>query len=163
MNKAKITGNEVFLILDNIRSNFNVGSIFRIADCAGIKKVFLVGVTPSPIDRFGRDNKELKKVSLGGENSVSWEKVSSVSRLIGKLKKDGFEIVSLEQGANSIDYKKFKIKSPTVIILGNEVNGIPKNILDKSDKTIEIKMEGKKESLNVAVATAVVLFRILEI
>ncbi|HBM46178.1 MAG: tRNA/rRNA methyltransferase [Parcubacteria group bacterium GW2011_GWF2_38_76] len=161
--KAKNKTKELYLILDDIRSNFNVGSIFRIADCAGVRKIFLGGITPTPVDRFGRDNSELKKVSLGAEDTVFWEKVSSVSRLINKLKKDGFEIVSLEQSNNSIDYKKFKLKQNTALILGNEVAGVKKNILKSSDKIIEIKMKGKKESLNVAVATGITVFRLLNV
>ncbi len=154
---------EVYLILDNIRSNFNVGSLFRIADCAGVSKVFLCGYTPAPLDKFGRENKELKKVSLGGDEFLLWEKVFSVSRLLTKMKKQGIKIVSLEQSEDSIDYKKFKPKYPLALIVGNEVDGVSKKILKISDEKIEIPMSGKKESLNVAVATAVALFRILKI
>lgn len=154
---------EVYLILENIRSNFNVGSIFRIADCVSVSKVYLCGYTPAPHDKFGRENKEMKKVSLGGEASVPWEKVFSVSRLVKDLKEKGFQIVSLEQAKDSIDYKKFKPKYSVAIILGNEVNGVSKNTLKNSDVKIEIPMKGKKESLNVSVATGVALFRILNV
>lgn len=152
---------EVFLILENIRSNFNVGSIFRIADCVGVSKVFLCGYTPAPTDKFGRNNNELKKVALGGDVSVDWEKVFSVSRLVKDLKEKGFQIVSLEQADGSIDYKKFKPKYPVAIVLGNEVSGVSKNTLKNSDIKIEIPMKGKKESLNVSIATAVALFRVM--
>ena len=161
---------EVYLILDNIRSNFNVGSIFRIADCAGVKKIFLAGTTPAPIDRFGREVGEIKKVALGAEKNIPWEKVSSTFSIIKKLKKaclsgrqENFEIVSLEQSPESIDYKKFKPKKNFALIVGNEVDGVSKKVLDVSDKIIEIKMAAKKESLNVSMATAVALFRILGI
>lgn len=159
--KSKNKTKELYLILDDIRSNFNVGSIFRIADCVGIKKIFLGGITPAPLDRFGRANKEVKKVALGADKTVSWEQVSSVSRLMHKLKKDGFEIVSLEQSRDSIDYKKLKLKNKTALIVGNEVEGVKKSILKASDKIIEIPMMGDKESLNVAVATGITVFRIL--
>jgi len=158
-NKTK----EVVIILDDIRSCFNVGSLFRIADCVGVSKVFLCGYTPAPVDKFGRINKEIKKVALGGEVSVSWEKHFSVLRLVKKLKSEGFEIVSLEQSDNSLDYKKFKPIKKTAIIVGNEVLGVSNKILKLSDRIVEIPMKGKKESLNVAVATAVALFRILKI
>lgn len=161
--KGKNKKKELVLVLDNIRSNFNVGSIFRIADCAGVDKIILGGITPAPKDRFGRDNNELKKVSLGADDNVSWKSVSSVSRLIGQLKKDGYFIVSLEQDSRSLDYKKFKMKEKTALILGNEVDGVNKNILKKSDQIIEIKMNGKKESLNVAVAGGITVFRILNV
>ena len=154
---------EVYLILDNIRSNFNVGSIFRTADCVGVKKIFLCGLTPAPLDRFGREVAEIKKVALGAEKNIIWEKVVSTSRLIDKLKKEGIEIVSLELAKGALDYKKFKPKNPFAIILGNEVDGIAKKILEKSDEVIEIPMKGKKESLNVSISAAVALFRILEV
>lgn len=154
---------EIYIILDDVRSNFNVGSIFRIADCVGVTKIFLGGYTPSPLDKFGRENKEIKKVALGGETAVLYEKVFSVSRLVKSLKKKGFEIVSLEQADDSVDYKKFKPSQKIAIIVGNEVDGVSKKILKISDKKIEIPMKGKKESLNVSVATAVALFRILNV
>jgi tRNA G18 (ribose-2'-O)-methylase SpoU len=161
--KGKNKKKELILVLDNIRSNFNVGSIFRIADCAGIKKIYLGGITPSPKDRFGRDNNELKKVSLGAENSVSWKNVSSVLQTISMLKKEGFEIVSLEQDKASVDYKKYKITDRTALIIGSEILGVDKKILKKSDRILEIKMEGKKESLNVAVAAGITVFRLLNV
>jgi tRNA G18 (ribose-2'-O)-methylase SpoU len=161
--KAKNKTKELYLILDDIRSNFNVGSIFRIADCVGIKKIYLGGITPAPLDRFGRNNNEIKKVALGADQTVSWEQVSSVFGLINKLKKDGFEIVSLEQADNSVDYKKFKLKDKTALIVGNEVEGVKKSVLKASDKIIEIPMMGDKESLNVAVATGITVFRLLNV
>ncbi|HRY62462.1 MAG TPA: TrmH family RNA methyltransferase [Candidatus Paceibacterota bacterium] len=161
--KAKNKTKELYLILDDIRSNFNVGSIFRIADCVGIKKIFLGGITPAPLDRFGRINNEIKKVALGADETVSWEKAPSVSLLVNKLKKDGFEIVSLEQSEDSTDYKKFKLKKKTALIVGNEVAGVKKSLLKLSDHILEIPMMGDKESLNVAVATGITVFRILNV
>lgn len=154
---------ELILILDNIRSVFNVGSIFRTAECAGVSRIYLVGVTPDPIDRFGRERKDLAKVALGAEKKVRWEHEKDIETLIKKLKKDGYQIVALEQAENSVDYKKFKPELPTALILGEEVNGISKDVLDICDKIIEIPMMGEKESLNVSVATGVALFRILNI
>jgi tRNA G18 (ribose-2'-O)-methylase SpoU len=158
-----INQKKLILILDNIRSTHNVGSIFRIADCAGVSKIYLVGVTPDPIDRFGRARKDVAKVALGAEQTISWEHVSDIKKLIVKLKKDGYEIVALEQDENSIDYKKYKTKFPFALILGEEVNGIKKETLKLCDKIIEIKMAGEKESLNFSVATGVALFRILNL
>jgi len=152
---------EVVLVLYNIRSAGNVGSIFRTANCAGVLKIFLVGVTPSPIDRFGRIRKDISKVALGAEKNVLWENVGKIEPLLARLKKDGFKIVALEQDKRSVDYKKFKLKTKAAIILGEEVHGLAEKILKKCDKIIEIKMTGKKESLNVSVAVAVALFGIL--
>ncbi len=155
--------NDTIVILYNIRSVYNVGAIFRTADAAGISKIYLVGYTPAPLDRFGRARKDLAKSALGAETTVPWESVKTIAPLLAKLKKNGYEIVALEQDENSIDYKKYKAKKKTALILGEEVRGIPKNILKECDVVIEIPMHGQKESLNVSVATGIALFRILNI
>lgn len=151
------------VILDNIRSISNVGSFFRTADALGMEKIYLGGITPGPLDAFGRPDKRFVKVSLGAENTVAWEKAKSISRLIDKLKKDGYKIIGVEQAENSVPYHKLKIKKSevgkTVFIFGNEVEGISKSILDKCDVIAEIPMVGKKESLNVAVAFGIVIFQ----
>ena len=155
------TNKKTILILNDIRSTHNVGSIFRTADACGISKIYLVGTTPAPIDRFGRERKDVAKTALGAEKTVSWEHVKSVVPLLTKLKKEKFSIFALEQSKNSIDYKKVKVEKNTAIILGSEVGGIKESVLNKCDKILEIPMMGKKESLNVSVATGIVLFRIL--
>lgn len=140
----------IVLILHNIRSVFNVGSIFRTADAFGVKKIFLTGYTPDPA----------QKTALGAEKYVEWEKVKSIQRLIKKLKEEKFFIISLEQTKKSIKIQKFskgKIKK-FALILGNEVKGIPKSIRDHSDAVVEIPMHGKKESLNVSVAVGIALY-----
>ena len=155
------TQKQIYLILHNIRSVHNVGSIFRTADACGVSKIFLSGYTPAPTDKFGRTRDDLGKVALGAEKNISWEKCRSTVTVVKKLKKEGFLIVSLEQSPKSVDYKKIKIKEKTAFVLGNEVEGIPESILKISDLIAEIPMQGKKESLNVSVATGVLLFRIL--
>jgi tRNA G18 (ribose-2'-O)-methylase SpoU len=147
------------LILHNIRSVENVGAMFRTADAAGIDKIYLTGYTPTPVDRFGRKRKDIAKSALGAEEFVPWEYKKLVSPVIAKLKQDGFFIVGIEQDKKSIDYRKLKTKNKNVFIVGTEVIGISKNILEKCDSIIEIPMKGKKESLNVSVALGVVLFR----
>ncbi len=149
---------EIYLILDNIRSTYNVGAILRTADGAGVSKVYLVGVTPAPTDKFNRANSRIAKSALGAEKSVPWESVKSLSSLIKKLKKQGVQIIALEQDERSVNYKKFKPQWPCVLILGEETEGIPKNILKLCDEIIEIPMKGSKESLNVSVATGVCVF-----
>jgi 23S rRNA (guanosine2251-2'-O)-methyltransferase len=158
---------ESFLLLHNIRSVFNVGSIFRTADAAGIKKIYLSGYTPRPIDRFGREVKELSKVALGGELSVEWEYVKSPNSLITKVKREipTIEVISIEQDKSAVDYKQVKLgsKTPVLFLVGNEVDGISKALLNKCDIIAEIPMRGKKESLNVGVSLGIALFRILNI
>jgi tRNA G18 (ribose-2'-O)-methylase SpoU len=149
----------LYLILENIRSAENVGAIFRTADAASISKIFLVGTTPAPIDRFGRKRKDIEKSALGAEESVLWKYVATSLPLLKKLKKEGFLIVAIEQSPQSIDYKKVCIKQKTVFVLGSEVSGISKKVLSFSDVVAEIPMRGKKESLNVSVVAGISLFR----
>src|SRR3990167_1368103 len=94
------------LIIHNIRSVQNVGAMFRTADAAGINKIYLSGYTPTPLDRFGRKRGDLAKSALGAEEFVSWEQVKNITTLLGKLKKEKFLIIAIEQDRNSVDYKK---------------------------------------------------------
>jgi len=150
------------LILDNIRSVENVGAMFRTADAVGIDKIYLVGYTPAPLDRFGRKRNDLHKSALGAEEFVAWEQVKNITILLNKLKKEDFQIIAIEQDEKSIDYKKVKLKFKNAFIVGTEVTGIPKNILKKCDVIAEIPMYGKKESLNVSVAFGIAIFGILD-
>lgn len=153
---------ELYLILHNIRSVYNTASIFRTADGAGVKKIYLTGYTPKPIDEFGKIKSDFRKISLGAEKNVKWEYKRDINKIIDILKKDGVKIIALEQNQNAINYKKIKPKFPCALIAGNEVKGIPKKILDKCDAFIEIPMRGRKESLNVSVATGIALYEILK-
>lgn len=154
---------ELVIGLLDIRSVHNVGAIFRTADAAGATKIFCVGYTPTPNDRFGRVRPDIQKTALGAEKSVPWEGVSRASTLIKRLKNKGYTIIALEQDLRSVDYKKAKFKKEKIALLvGNETGGIPKKILDHCDMIVEIPMRGKKESLNVSVAVGVVLFRIFD-
>ena len=157
--------NNIYLLLDNIRSVHNVGSIFRTAETLGVSKIYCVGTTPVPMDRFGRKRKDFAKVSLGAEDMVSWEHVegSKAVELVKNLKYEGFKIVALEQAKNSIDYKKVKTGSKTLVILGNEVDGVSRNLLELSDVIAEISMKGEKESLNVSVSAGILLFRLFDV
>lgn len=152
---------EVYVLLHNIRSTYNVGSIFRTADSFGVNKIYLSGYSPTPVDKYGRLRKDISKVSLGAEQTVSWEYEKDPKKIINKLKKSGFQIVSVEQDKSSVDYKKLKLNCPTLFIMGNEVGGVEKSLLNLSDFIVEIPMLGKKESLNVSVAFGVAMSRIL--
>ena len=149
------------LILHNIRSNHNVGSIFRTADGAGVNKIYLTGYTPAPLDQFKRVNAEIAKTALGAEQSVEWEKREDITELITELKKDSYQIWALEQNDKSADYREVKLEGETALIVGNEVDGVEPEVLNLCDQIIEIPMRGSKESLNVAVATGVAIFRLL--
>ena len=148
------------IILDNIRSIHNVGSIFRTADAVGIKKIYLAGYTPGPIDKWGRESDQFSKVSLGAEKSVKWEKAEDTVEIIQNLKNKGYGILALEQDSKAVSIYKFSQKPKTkyVLILGNEVDGLDREVLNLADETLEIPMRGKKESLNVSVAFGVAVY-----
>lgn len=157
------------LILHNIRSCHNVGSIFRTAEAAGAQKIYLTGYTPAPVDRFGRAVKEIAKTALGAEKMISWEKYCQISPLLKKLlasnpprRPASFQLLALEQSAEAVDYKKVKLRGPTAVVLGNEIRGLSQKILNHCDLVVQIPMRGKKESLNVAVAAGVFLFRLID-
>ena len=150
------------LILHNIRSVHNVGSIFRTADAAGVSKIYLTGYTPAPLDRFGQKRTDFHKAALGAEETVAWEQRADLDNLFATLKKDGHEIVALEQSGSSVDYKSFSPKEKTALLLGEERHGITPEILALCDAAVEIPMRGKKESLNVSVAAGIALFRLLD-
>ena len=147
---------KVYLILHNIRSAYNVGSIFRTADAAGVAKIYLGGYTPTPPEE------KVIKTSLGAEKSMAWEKCFNTWRLIEKLKSEGVKIVGLEQSKTSRDYRQLKPKFPLAIVVGNEVSGLSSNILKRVDSIWHISMRGQKESLNVSVAAGIFLYKILE-
>lgn len=152
---------KTILILHDIRSNHNVGSLFRTADCVGINEIILSGYTPTPIDKFNRPVKEIAKTALGAEKSIPWKHVKDIKKVLKELKKEKYTIIAIEQSKNSVDYKKVKVKGDTAIVLWNEVDGAPKNLLKMCDVIAEIPMKGEKESLNVSVAGAVAMFRML--
>lgn len=150
---------QTFVILYNIRSAHNVGSIFRTADGAGASKVFLVGYTPAPIDRFGRVQPEIEKTSLGAAAMVPWEAYADIDEVLVELKKIGAQIVAVEQTPEAEEYRGFHPRGEHVAYLfGNETEGVPRQVTAVADAVIEIPMKGRKESLNVSVAVGVILF-----
>lgn len=149
---------ETALLLHNIRSAHNVGSIFRTADAAGVTCIYLSGYTPQPLDRFKRTQKEIAKTALGAETYIPWEYAKSPIGFVKRLRKEGFRIVGIEQDERSKNYREFSSGQPILFILGNEVRGLSKGLRGACDDLIEIPMRGRKESLNVAVAAGIVLF-----
>jgi len=149
---------DIFVVLHNIRSAHNVGSIFRTADAAGVSKIFLSGYTPLPIDRFLRKRADIAKSALGAEKTVPWKHVASIRSILKELKKQGVAIVAVEQTESAVHYKKLSHRDPVAFVFGNEVRGLSKAILDHCDITILIPMHGSKESLNVSVAVGIILF-----
>lgn len=161
MTRVKKNSQKV-VVLDNIRSVYNAGSIFRTCDVVGIDKIYLCGLTPCPIDRFGRARTDFAKVSLGAEKIIDWEYTENTDILLQKLKKEGFIIIAVEQTKKSVDYKKIIASHKAVFVFGNEVEGVLEDTLGFCDVITDISMKGKKESLNVAVSAGIVLFRLLD-
>ena len=143
----------ICLIVQNVRSLYNVGSIFRCADVFNIQKIYLCGYTGFP----PRD--QISKTALGAEEWIPWERKKQTKVLIKKLKTQGVKIIVLESGVKkSKPLPKFKPKFPLALVVGNELEGVTESIIDLADDVIEIPLKGKKDSLNVAVATGVALY-----
>lgn len=155
------TGKKIYVVLHNIRSVHNVGSIFRTADCLGASEIILVGYTPTPNDRFGRPRKDFSKASLGAEKTIQWRHFPKISEALKFLEDRRVYIIAVEQASDAIDYKKIKPKFPVAFVFGNEVGGVPSAVLSRSDVVAEIAMRGSKESLNVSVAAGIALARML--
>lgn len=155
---------EIAVVLHNIRSLHNVGSIFRTADGAGLREIILSGYTPSPWDRLGHLRKDFQKVALGAEEKMTVRYFTRLGGAVRSLKKEGYFVLGLEQDKRAIPYDEFVKKFPKVkkiaLVLGNEPEGIPYNSRKNFDAIIEIPMRGKKESLNVAVAFGIVVYRL---
>ena len=145
---------EVYIVLDNVRSLHNVGSTFRTSDAFGIKKMFLCGITGTPPDR------EIHKTALGAELSVEWEYHKNSLEIVKQLKQAGVKVFAVEQTTNSSSLKMVfeKETPPIALVFGNEVNGVDQNIIDECDHVIEIPQIGAKHSLNVSVSVGIVLW-----
>ena len=148
----------IAVLLHNIRSAHNVGSIFRTADGAGAERVYLSGYTPAPIDAYGRPQPDIAKTALGAEQAVDWEKHVSASYFLDRLKHEGWQIVGVEQDDRARDYRTFRLTKPTVFLFGNEVRGLSPALRKECHALVEIPMHGMKESLNVSVAAGIALF-----
>ncbi len=148
------TRQSLYVVLDNVRSAYNVGSIFRTADGVGVAKIYICGFTPTP------ENPKVLKTSLGAERTVPWEYYRQTWRLLKKLKKERVRLVALEVAPKAKNIFKYKPKFPLALILGNEIRGISKTILKNSDDIIEIPMHGHKKSLNVSVSAGIALYQL---
>ena len=150
-----IQRNPFCAVLDNIRSVYNVGAMFRTSDAVLLEKLYLCGFTATP------PRPDLTKTALLAEHSVPWEYQKDATKLIRNLKKKNYQIVSLEITNKSFDYTKAFYEFPLCLVVGNELTGVKDEILDLSDIAIHIPMLGKCNSLNVATAYGVTLFEVL--
>ncbi len=144
------------LLAHNIRSLWNVGSLFRTCDALGIEKLYLTGYTATPPRR------EISKTAIGAEEWVPWVYERDPLVVVQQMREEGWKIVSLEQTPGAIELSKYEYDGKLCLIVGNEIQGVPKDLLDQSDNVVCIPMYGKKESLNVAVAAGIALHHLRE-
>jgi tRNA G18 (ribose-2'-O)-methylase SpoU len=145
----------VTVLLDNVRSAFNVGSFFRTADAASIERLVLCGIASCP------PHKGVLKTSLGAEDTVPWEHVASSTDAAGRMRERGYELAVIETGAHSIDLFDWEPRFPVCVIFGNELDGVQPELLAMCDTYVRIPMLGLKHSLNVATAGGIVMYELL--
>jgi tRNA G18 (ribose-2'-O)-methylase SpoU len=151
----KLNRTPVHVVLDNIRSLYNVGAMFRTSDAILAEKMYLCGITGYP------PRKEIDKVALGAEALVPWDHSPSTEETLLKLKEKGVKICALELTKQSVDFKEFDYSFPMALVLGNEVDGITEELMTLMDCSISIPMLGRANSLNVATAYGIVAYEIL--
>lgn len=150
-----ITRLPVSVLLDNVRSLYNVGSFFRTADAAGIEALHLCGITGHPPHR------SLHKTALGSEDRVRWDHTWDASERLRELTARGYEIAAIETSVHSIDLFDWQPRYPVCVVFGHEVDGIQKHLLENCDTHVRIPMLGVKHSLNVATAGGIVIYELL--
>lgn len=158
---------KIVLVVYNVRSAHNVGSILRTADGLGIAWVYLTGYTPYPTSSDDvrlphmavKTQRQISKTALGAENFVKWTHAEDIAALIGDLKKNHL-VVALEQTAKATRLQDFKTSKNIALVVGSEIGGLDKSVLDLCDEHLKIPMSGKKESFNVAVAAAIALYHL---
>ena len=152
------TKTPLIVILDNIRSLNNIGSVFRTSDAFLVEKIYLCGITATP------PNKEIHKTALGATDSVEWEYSEDTISVVEKLKSENVEIISIEQAENAVMLDDFKVEDNKkyAIVFGNEVKGVDQQIVSASDKVIEIPQFGTKHSLNISVSAGVVIWEMFK-
>lgn len=146
------------VVLDNVRSMYNVGSVFRTADAFRIEKICLCGITSTP------PHPEIHKTALGAEMSVDWQSYPDAIQAVEELKKQGYYVFSIEQVEGSVKLPELKLEKDTkyAVVLGNEVKGVDQKVVDISDGCIEIPQYGTKHSLNVSVTAGIIMWTFLE-
>ena len=151
---AKVPKLQFIVILDNVRSLNNIGSIFRTSDAFMVKKIYLCGISATP------PSPEIHKTALGAENTVEWEYVEDTCTVVDTLKKEDYMVFAIEQVENSVSLDKLVLnrEKKYAVILGNEVKGVQQEVVNKCDESIEIPQFGTKHSLNVSVAGGIVIW-----
>jgi 23S rRNA (guanosine2251-2'-O)-methyltransferase len=148
----------VCILLDNIRSLHNVGSVFRTADAFRIEKILLTGITGTPPHR------EIEKTALGATSSVEWNHVENPAAAVSELKKSGYKIIIIEQTSESVPLQKLNLKTKEkyCLVFGNEVNGVSEEVIEHADVAVEIPQTGTKHSLNISVCAGIVAWEVFK-
>lgn len=169
--KGKVKKQEIYIVLDNVLDTYNIGSIFRLADAVAAKKIYLCGGTETP------PNHRIKKASINTTEVVEWEYAESALQAIRKIKQStskvkkmrlhlrgvsSVQIIAIEQSTKSIQYDQFNYKLPICLIVGNETDGVSKEVLEMADGIVELPMFGVNKSLNVMVSLGIVLYEVIE-
>ena len=147
----------VVILLDHVRSQNNVGSVFRTSDAFRIEKIYLCGITSTP------ENREVHKTALGAEDAVAWEYVKETRDIVDRLKAEGYRIFSVEQAENTLSLEDLAIDldGKYALVFGNEVKGVQQDIIDRSHACVEIPQFGTKHSFNISVTVGMVLWQIV--
>ena len=153
---AQVKRNPIYLVLDEVIDTYNIGSLFRLADAVGVSKIYLCGKMEFP------PSSRIHKAAVGTEAWVPWEKKKSTLDTVRELKKQGVQILAVEQDSRSISYKKITPSFPVAIVVGNETSGIKKEVLDVADIIVELPMVGINHSFNVWGSAAVIAYKVLE-
>lgn len=151
----KESDHKLHIVLEDVRSAFNVGAVFRTCDAAGVYKLWLTGITPYP------PHNRIPKTALGASESVNWEYQKSINTVIDKLKKENIEIVAAELTNTSEPYTDVDYPKNTAIIFGNEIAGVTPETLKQCRYSVQIPMYGKKKSLNVEVSCGIIIYEVV--
>jgi len=152
---SKPDGYPIYAVVENVRSLFNVGAVFRSADGINASGLYLTGFTGCP------PRKEISRVALGAEETVPWHYERNTLAVVDTLHSQNVQVVALEQTSNSVDYRTFPYQWPVAVVFGHEVTGVQKETLDVCDGVVHIPMLGHKVSLNVSVAAGIMLYQLL--
>jgi 23S rRNA (guanosine2251-2'-O)-methyltransferase len=152
----------IVVLLDNIRSLYNTGSILRTADASGVERVVLCGITPRP-DQGGRQRRAIAKTALGAEDAVRWEYQADTHTALRQLASEGYQIVAVETSADAVNLFEWTPRWPVCLVFGHERDGVSATSAAHVDTVVRIPMLGQKGSLNVATAAGVVLYELLRL
>tara|TARA_B110000037_G_scaffold219169_1_gene283743 strand:+ start:722 stop:1255 length:534 start_codon:yes stop_codon:yes gene_type:complete len=151
----KIEKDPIIVLLDDVRSLHNIGSVFRTCDAMRVKKIYLCGITGQPPHR------EIRKTAIGASESVDWEHKNNASEILTKYRDLGYEIIAVEQTSSSMSLEKYQLKNKNILLVfGNEINGVSQKLVDLCDFSIEIPQWGTKHSMNISVSVGMVLWNI---